>query len=384
MRKSLFILLAVLCASPTLCGDEPASDHDGPIVVLKNGAVLRGKGTNFGEKIRVDLTDGGEVVVAKTQVELMADSLEDAYLQRRKKLMTDNVLSQIDLARWCYEQGLETEAHKHLRDAKKIDSTHPGIVRLERKIRDQERVAEEEQPPPETEKPPVENLKDKLKDKLDAARRDAHVDAGDISPASKIQFNKSVQPILLGSCAASKCHGPSSDSKFRLARSTRSSSQSQHHAVLIKRNLQNVLSRLNIDAPEESPLLENAVQAHSDTMRSPPIDITSDEFSLLVEWVIMATDDLKSPAAMAAKAAPQVASMPKSNLPQNDEPLNEETAPPRKTPSTTPRGEPKAANKPPKTTPRSRAAAKKSKQEDEPAANDPSEFNQEYFPNRPR
>lgn len=381
MKNTFFILLATLCTIPTLCGDEPTGDQnrERPIVVLKNGAVLNGKGTNYGEKVRVELTDGGEVVVKKDQVELMADSLEEAYHLRREKLMVDNVLSQIDLARWCYDQGLKPESAKHLRDAKKIDPTHPGIVRLEKKIRDQERVVDEELPAAEPGQTPVAGLKDKLKERVESARRDSRAATGDISPASKVQYNKTIQPILLGSCAASKCHHQSGDLKFRLSRAT---SQSQHQALIVKRNLQSVLARLNVNLPEESPLLENAVQPHSESMRGPPISISSEEFNLLVEWVIMATDDLKSsPAAVAARQAPPIGSMPKTNRPSVDSPLDEELDIPRKNSNPPTQDGAKMAAKPAKSSARSRGL-KKAEQEEGSDPNDPSEFNQQYFPNR--
>ena len=86
--STLLLLLAVLCASATITGGEP----DGPVVVLKNGTVLHGKGTNLGEKVSVELTEGGEVKLPKAEVDIIADSMDDAYLQRRDKLMPENVL----------------------------------------------------------------------------------------------------------------------------------------------------------------------------------------------------------------------------------------------------------------------------------------------------
>jgi hypothetical protein len=176
MSRLLLLSLAVLCACQTLLGDEPKDANEeayrGPVVVLKNGTVLRGKGTNLGEKIAVELADGGEVKLPKGQVEVVADSLDDAYLQRREKLLPENVLSQINLAYWCLDQGMKVEANIHLREAKKIDSSHPGISRLQRKIKEVSRASEEELPEPAVEQQPKEDLKDLLKKRLESARRE--------------------------------------------------------------------------------------------------------------------------------------------------------------------------------------------------------------------
>jgi hypothetical protein len=380
MRKSLLPLLAMLCASAMLLGDEPKEPYEGPVVVLKNGTVLRGRGVNLGEKVAVELGDKTEVKLPKGQVELIADSIDDAYLQRREKLMPENVLSQLSLAHWCYDQGLKTEAMTHLRAARKVDPTHPGISRLERKIRELERIAQEELPEPKTEQLPGSQIKELLKERIESQKINHRVVAGDISPALKTRFNKEVQPILLGSCAASKCHGPNSGSDFRLVRS---SAHSENHSVLVKRNLQTVLSRLDADTPEESLLLTKGAEAHAAGMRSAPMDLTSREFGVLIDWVIGATEELKAPrASMNSPIARAPATMPGATSPRSpssEDPRAEDDEPNDRR---TPRGDPRIAEKPPKNGAAKRGSGKTpSMREEEPG--DPEEFNQRYFPREP-
>lgn len=385
MNRTLPLSLAVLCAIGTLLGDEPKEAYHGPVVVLKNGTVLRGKGTNLGEKIAVELAEGGEVKLPKGEVEVVADSLDDAYLQRREKLLPENVLSQINLAYWCLEQGMMTEAQYHLKEAKKIDPSHPGVTRLLRKIKDQSRLKEEDLPEPIPETVPAANLKDLLKKRMESARQHSRAESGEVSPATKVRFNKEVAPVLLGSCAASKCHGPNSDSEFRLVRS---SAHSENHSVLTKRNLQTVVSRLNIDAPDESPLLENAAKAHAPGMKGAPLEINSREFSVLMDWVIAATDDLNRlggtmaaapPNTPSGKAPPRISpdgSPPASvrsprSVPREDESLDDEPAP---------RSAPRVADKSGKSG--TKKGAKPTREEEAPG--DPAEFNRKYFPDEPK
>ena len=283
------------------------------------------------------------------------------------------------------DQGLKVEAKIHLPAAKKIDSSHPGIIRLERKLRDEQRASQEELPEKIEESQPTEPVKDIFKERIESARRISRTETGDISPAAKTRFNKEVLPILLGSCATSKCHGISSTSEFRIIRS---SAQSDNHAVLVKRNLQNVLTRLNVDSPEESALLENAVQIHSSGMRKAPVSVTSKEFNVLIEWIIAATDDLKRPK-MAYGAVPPSSTTPSKSVPtipaqiaakKSVDPDLESGRPPQ---PQFERSEPRVAEKSIRSAAKRPSAKKPLVREDEGPA-DPSEFNQRYFPDAPK
>lgn len=387
MKRLLLTSLAVLCAVQTLCGDEPREPYRGPVVVLKSGTVLRGRGTNLGEKIAVELVDGGEMKLAKDKVDVIADSLDDAYLQRREKLLPDNVLSQLNLAYWCLEQDMKTEARLHLKEAKKIDSSHPGISRLQRKIAEHTRAREEEQSDKPVEAPPAEDLKDLLKKRMEAARMSSRAESGEVSPATKVRFNKDVLPILLGSCAASKCHGPNSPNEFRLVRS---SAHSDNHMVLVKRNLQTVVSRLDLEAPDESPLLEMAVTAHASGVKSPALGISSREFSVLVDWVIAATDDLNRPKGGAVAYSPPAlskppATMPSSGAPSANRSLEDDPSDLRDSNARPVGEEPRVAEKSTRPSAKKNGAAKPgAKRKEEDAPGDPSEFNQKFFPDGPK
>lgn len=387
MSRTLFISLAVLCAVGTLLGDEPKEAYDGPVVVLKNGTVLRGRGTNLGEKIAVELADGGEVKLPKGQVEVVADSLDDAYLQRREKLLPENVLSQINLAYWCLEQDMVEEAKVHLNAAKKVDPSHPGVTRLLRKIKEQTRLQDEELPEPVQETAPEPNLKELLKKRMEKARQHS-AELGEVSPATKVRFNKDISPILRSACATSKCHSHDSDSDFRLVRS---SAHSENHSVMTKRNLKNVVSRLNIDAPDESPLLENAAKAHAPGMKGAPLEISSREFSVLMDWVITATDDLnhvggamavapppapngKAPATISPEGLPPASVRLPRNAPKEEESLEDELAP---------RSSARVADKSGKSGTKKGSKASRPREEEE-GLGDPAEFNRKYFPDEPK
>lgn len=384
MKKRLLLLLALLCAGATAASPSLlAQDTGGPVVVLKNGAVLRGKGTNLGEKVSVELADGGMIKIPKTQVELIADSIDDAYLKRRDRLIPENVISQINLASWCIDQNMFAEAQLHLRAARKIDPSHPGITRLERKLRERQREAskpnEEELPEPETplQTPPVEEMRRQLKAKLEAARRDTRGQLADLSPAVRHKFTREVQPLLLSSCGASKCHGPTSTAEFRLVRS---STNTESQGLLNRRNLQSVLSRIRVDAPEESPLLENAVQAHAPRMKAPPLDIQSAEFSALIAWVLEVTEEIKAIPEEQAALTPNF--MPPSIgpglSPDEFEEDDEQIADGKSS-----RGEAKVAKRDPRSG-KPRPAEEKEKAPQRGSLPDPEEFNRRYFPDAPK
>jgi hypothetical protein len=210
----------------------------------------------------------------------------------------------------------------------------------------------------------------------------------------------------MSSCAASRCHGPNSASDFRLVRS---SSHADNHAVLVKRNLQNVASRLNVDAPDESPLLEKSVTVHATGMKAPPIEISSRDFSKLLDWVAAATDDLsrpknggyasssegpsasgKAPATIAPNSSGPAANRPSRNAPSEDELPEERLHRGRNNEERlAERPADKPAEKPNSIAPKRSSGGKASskqepREQEEPDGGDPSEFNRKYFPDGPK
>ena len=233
--------------------DEPQLLPRAGVLVLVSGNVLRGDILRVGDRYIVTLGVRDEVTVGVSQVEMHCASLEEAY-QRKRGFLPANaqVHDHLELADWCLRYDLLAAAAEQLMAAQSQAPLDPANERFEKRLRlAAQRCAATpdrggDAAPIVSPDPPAEQ------EQL----------TRNLPPGTVAQFTNTIQPLLINRCGASACHGPNSNSAFRLVFPHASRALPRRFT---QRNLQAALNFLDSDRPEHSPLLQMATTAHGGT-----------------------------------------------------------------------------------------------------------------------
>jgi hypothetical protein len=260
----------VLALSSAVLAQQAGPD-DGPrqgILLLRNGSILQGQITKTAERYGV-LVDGGQIHVKTGDVELCCRSLEEAYRHKRALIQLANAYDHLELAQWCQRQGLLGFAAQELAHAKALDSTHPLIPLVERRIKMS--LWQPEPAPHPVEKgelpPPAEELDQLVRG---------------MPPGSVEKFTQTIQPLLMNRCSTAGCHGPNTESEFRLLRIPAGRSPSRR---LTQRNLRSTLQWVDREEPAASPILTAPIRPHGTAPAAIFTHQGIDQYKRLVDWV---------------------------------------------------------------------------------------------------
>ena len=265
------------------------------VLLLKNGEVLEGKISRAGEHYYVAVRNG-ELRIRAESVEFSCRSLEEGYRQKRSAIRTGNADDHLRLAVWCEHHGLLGHAARELANAIDADPAHPAIGTLERRIR----LAMEPPKPALPSQPPAEPPPDwKEFDRL----------IGEMPSGSVETFTQTVQPLLVNHCTSAGCHGPGTETKFRLLRAPAGRSPRRR---LTQRNLHATLQWIDRGDPKASPLLTAPVNPHGTA--KVPVFTNSQvaQYQRLVDWVFQVAEKKKAevPETVSANHQPLVRAMP--------------------------------------------------------------------------
>lgn len=248
----------------------PSASAEGyeAIVLLKNGQTLEGRIVPAGDRLLVAVA-GGEISVKRSDVELVCQTVDEAYQQKRARIQHDSVRDHLDLAQWCQQRGLLGAAARELADAMAIDPTHPMIPMVERRLnlalQQPERSVAKVDP---ASRPPTSEELDRL--------------VRGMPPGTVETFTQTIQPMLLNNCTASGCHGPGSEQGLSLLRVPVGRTPSRR---LTQRNLFAVLQWIHRADPAASPLLGAPIRPHG-TAKAPIFtDRQVGQYQELVDWV---------------------------------------------------------------------------------------------------
>ncbi len=273
IRRALGNLSRGVVAAATFLGLSPATAAEG-VLVLRNGNVLSGAVTLSGEHYRVD-SAGASLQIPLDQVEAACRSLDEAYELRRRDRVGSTADSHVELAQWCLRHDLMNQAAREILDARTIDAGNPSLPGLDLQLRqrlelrasreaDLQRAAAEQ-----AAKPAAGELESFQPHTLDP------------STEAQEQFVRSIQPMLIHSCATSGCHQPGSRQRLQLDRWALEGNGSPPH---IRRNLASVLEQINKDDPPSSPLVQRARQAHGLGRRTSR-PLATYQAALLLDWL---------------------------------------------------------------------------------------------------
>jgi hypothetical protein len=213
--------------------------------------------------------------VPAEQVDMFSRSLEEAYELRRRDGTAPTAAGHIELARWCMQLDLLSQAARELLDARTLDSGNLSLPEMEMRLRQmlELRAGREARVASDAPSPAADG--ETMSDGASAAPID-------ISTAAQSQFVRRVQPMLIHGCATGGCHQPGSARQFQL---DRWALKGNGNAVMVRRNLSAVLGQLNVETPASSPLMHWARVEHGARAGAAARPLTAHQAALLLEWI---------------------------------------------------------------------------------------------------
>jgi hypothetical protein len=248
------------------------------ILLMKNGAIVRGRILSGGSSYVVKQSNG-EMVVPTELVHGQYDDLGDAYLRLKEEWPQPTADRHLALARWCVSQNMLSEARTELKSALALEPTRDDIRDTLQKLNALPQPAATSAGSPAAALP----KSGKLQRPTVSAFEDAE-SLGGLSREAAATFTRRVQPILMNNCMLAACHGPESKvSDFQLqpihvgGGSTR---------VSAERNLAAVLKFISPDRPRQSLLITKPMGNHGSRGR-PVFQATrgADQLRELKTWV---------------------------------------------------------------------------------------------------
>lgn len=282
MRLFLAILAVAALLSLTTnrlpAADPPRLAPVNGVVLLRNGEVLSGSIARTGDYYHVS-KPGSEIRLKVAEVDRVANSLSELYEEKRRRLMPGKLQDCLDLAEWCLAQRLLKQATAELAAAAAIDSRHPRIGLIQRRITLAERPPEEHAAPAATvDRGPSKEALDRLVRGL---------------PAHAVEsFTSTIQPLLVNNCTTSGCHGPTSPGKLRLLRLSLTGPANRR---VTQRNLYAVWQSVNMNDPAASPLLTAPIHPHGKVKVPIFSGHGAAQYRQLVAWVYVATRQRRPP-----------------------------------------------------------------------------------------
>lgn len=278
--------LALLLLSATLgAADTPVAKQ---ILVLDNENLLEGQIERDGPGYRVRREGGGELTVPASRVLALVEDRQAAFVVVSKRANRGDADERLRLARWCFSNGLRTEAAEEARTAAKM---RPGFAAAERFAASLEQIAA--QP-----KPMVDPAVVQAKAETKAPDKVADVPVVEYNSESFPLFASKVNTILNNTCA--NCHAQDSAKKMKLTR--------QGGRAGASKNLMAVLPYVNAKNPAASPLLVKAITPHGTSTLAPFKTRNHPAYETLEIWTHFAR-------------APEGTLEPYYPLPQVEEPM---------------------------------------------------------------
>jgi hypothetical protein len=245
--------------------DEPPP---GPgVLLLRNGQMIEGRVSREDDHYLVRFPDG-EIRLRSVDVELYCRNLEEGYQRKRAAIAAGNVQDHLDLAQWCQRHKLYRYAADELAAAAAIDPSHPMLGVLRRR----QDMAQE---PPWQPSAPTAKAAGPSAEDLDRMTRG-------LPPGAVETFAQVVQPLLMNHCMASGCHGPQSETAFRLMRIPVNQPPGRR---LTQRNLHAVLQFVNYNDAQASRLLAAISGPHATLKAAIFADRQAGHYKQLADWV---------------------------------------------------------------------------------------------------
>lgn len=248
-------------------------------LVLTDGRIVAGKITPRPDGYDVEVA-AGRMFINSDRVRFSAESLPDAYNRMRDSIPEFTPANHLELARWCLNNKLHSQARREVLDALFLDPNRDDAKRM---LRSLEQTGQTSSSPANgtglTEFPSQMQLPKPAIETRSLAglnRSVAH------------SFVRNVQPLLMNKCATSGCHGAGTKSEFELVSTHRGSTP-----AIAERNLAAVLKQIDFSNPSGSALLVTGQEAHG-TMTYSAFQGRAGALQMksLKDWVNQAAHDI--------------------------------------------------------------------------------------------
>lgn len=238
-----------------------ASNRSGSVVLLHNGAVLRGIVERGDGSWSIETGPGATVVLPASAVLGVFESMESAFAWRKAQVGRDRHPDLVALGFWALRHDFPSGATDVLAECVRRGIRDPRVEALEREIR-------------------------RIRNQASAAlREDTRIQAPlrrTLSRDAIRRFHQQVEPILMARCGLSGCHGPGGTLSFRLVKPHPTADNARLETT---HNLRTTLHLIGGDDWEQSRLLTYARRAHGSPVPSHPLTRESPEFRELLKWL---------------------------------------------------------------------------------------------------
>lgn len=277
-RVSSLILGLSLCLGIICRADDAGQTATSGVLLLKENRVVQGRIQPQGETYAVE-QPAGTLIVSRDQVRFVGDTLHAVYVYLEGELpKAPSANEHLDLARWCIENKLNSEARFELQRGLEAEPDREDIrrnlVRLDTLLKRGPR--EPAKAKPET---PAERL---AKSTL-GLNTDVESLAGLTREAGQ-EFTRKIQPILIHNCANASCHGPRSDHAFKLDRAGQGTLAAR---TTTEKNLLALLAYVDQDHPKQGELWKVLKSNHGAKGRSIFAGTKgSDQLKSMQDWML--------------------------------------------------------------------------------------------------
>src|SRR4051812_10191416 len=284
---SVVALLSLHCAVAISVRAEDISaaptahtNEDIRYLMLQDGGLVEGRITPAADRYIVARL-GGQMQVAKSRVTFTCRTLEEAYAHRREQINDQKPEPHLALAEWCLRYGLLDSAEPELAEARRLESDHPRLALLERRL---ERMRSQPAATPKVTTPSKAHVANANEP---AIKSSATIDLPD---GVVVRFTRKVQPILVNSCTASACHQPGGRQSFQLDRAILRGEANRRSTM---HNLEATLALVDRESPEQSPLLVIGRKKHGG-MAGPIFGPRQEQaFKHVTDWVALVAPPAK-------------------------------------------------------------------------------------------
>ena len=308
-RAIVLMLLTASCQLVVAQSDSALPEHaaasrnSAKLLVLVDGRIVTGQITPRPDGYDVQV-DGGRMYIDSNRVRFEANSLPEAYDRMRDSIPELTPTNHLDLARWCLDNKLHTQARREVLDALHLDPNREDAKRMLRAL---EHVGEESKTTKLgsglTEYPSLSQIPRPAIETRSLAGLSRSVAHG---------FVRDVQPLMMNKCANSGCHGTGTRTQFQLTSTHRGSTP-----AIAERNLAAVLKQMDFSQPTTSPFLRIGSEAHGNMAASAfPGRSGAAQIRMLQEWVMLAANDIAPQAALVAETRPVKKSPAASSIQQ--------------------------------------------------------------------
>ena len=302
-RNGVLIAFASSCLGCALAfcahADDPADPQSVArpgVLVFRNGRVIEGQILKT-ESHYVVFRRGGKIEVPRAQVETLAKDLEEVYQKKAERINKSDPEEHVRLSQWClqvnlYQRAIEEleRAGELLSDASRVQAMLETVRRMQARSATKDPSGHQDPSPPAglpltTHSPLTKSGAGGESDLVPVANAATHGQGKSVAtaqvPAALVSsFSVRIQPLLVRSCAAAGCHDLSHARGLALERS------SQPTPRTTQQNLRSVLSHIDVNDPENSPLLIQSLLAHGGSRRAAlALGVRDPAYQTLLDWV---------------------------------------------------------------------------------------------------